>query len=127
MKTTIALAAAALLVTPPALAEAIDGVWKNMQLPVWIEVDTAEGTGTVVRNDQEPDLLGFSLLKNIVASDKDEGGWRAEVYARKLEEYKNADITLPDMDTMRLKVKVGFVSRTVDWRRAPDAEVTAGN
>ena len=40
-----------------------------------------------------------------------------EVYAARLGEYKDATLTLEGDDLLRFKVKVGFMSRTVLWRR----------
>lgn len=42
------------------------------------------------------------------------GFWK---HAEKLGEYKDAEITLAEPDLMTIKVKVGFISRTVEWRR----------
>lgn len=50
---------------------------------------------------------------------KGEGGasWRGQVYAERFEQYKDAKISLPEADLMRIEVKVGIMSRTVNWKR----------
>lgn len=96
------------------------GYWKNDDQPAWIEIsfENDSGTGTVRRNEKKPEAAGRILLKDLVADENDPGSWRGQVYAERLKEYKDAEISLPDPDTMQIKVKVGFMSRTVSWTRA---------
>jgi hypothetical protein len=61
-----------------------------------------------VRNDEYPDRVGRVLLKDLAAPGEEGGSWRGQVYAQRLEEYKDAEISLPKPDFMEIKVKVGF-------------------
>ncbi len=62
--------------------------------------------------------MGRVLLKDVVSDESNTGSWRGQIYAERLQEYRDAEITLPRPDQMQIKVKVGFMSRTVSWTRA---------
>ncbi len=124
MITRVMLMLATLLVAPLAAAEDIGGFWKHAEEPGWIEVRLDEGKGTVLRNDKYPERVGREILKDLRADDSEEGLWLGQVYAERFGEYKDAEITLPESGRMEIKVKVGFISRTVEWQRVD--EVPAG-
>ena len=107
----------AMLAAPLAYAGDISGFWKHAEEPGWIEIRLDEGSGTVVRNDKYPERVGREIVKDLEADGSKENLWRGQVYAEKLGEYKDAEISLPEPDRMQFKVKVGFMSRTVDWMR----------
>ena len=109
----------ALLMAPMVMAEDIAGFWKHAEEPGWIEISVEDGVGkgVVVRNDVFPERVGRELLKDLRADGKREDHWRGQVYAEKLGEYKDAEISLPESGQMEIKVKVGFMSRTLDWNR----------
>ncbi len=115
-----AFTAITLIASPLVLAADISGFWKHAEEPGWIEVSLDEGKGTVVRNDKFPERVGRELLKDLVAEDGEEGVWRGQVYAEKLGEYKDAEIRLSEPDLMTIKVKVGFMSRTLEWKRVTE-------
>ena len=70
-----------------------------------------------MRNDVVPERVGREILKGLSADESDEGVWRGQVYAERLGEYKDAEVSLNEDDQLQIKVKVGFMSRTVDWVR----------
>jgi uncharacterized protein (DUF2147 family) len=111
------------LASPLGWAADISGFWKHVDEPGWIEIRLEEGKGTVVRNDKYPERVGRELLKDLVADGGEQGVWRGKVYAEKLGEYKDAEISLSQPDLMEIKVKVGFMSRTLEWKRV--AEIPA--
>ena len=113
----ITLFLCALLVAPLSLAGDISGVWKHAEEPGWIEISLDEGKGTVVRNDKFPERVGREIVKELQADGSKENLWRGQVYAEKLGEYKDAEISLKEPDLMQFKVKVGFMSRTIEWVR----------
>ena len=108
------------LLWSPAFAADLSGVWKNDELPAWMEIqfDSDTGTGTVRRNDEKPEAVGRVLLKDVVADGSAADSWRGQIFAARLGEYKDAEISLPQPDKMEIKVKVGFMSKTVTWTRA---------
>ncbi len=127
MNSRILLALVAVLIAPLASAGDIAGFWKHAEEPGWIEicVEDGVGTGKVVRNDAYPERVGREILKGLAVDESDEALWRGQVYAERLGEYKDAEIRLEDPDQLRMKVKVGFISRTVDWVRVN--EVPSGS
>jgi uncharacterized protein (DUF2147 family) len=110
----------ALLFAPLALSGDISGFWKHGKGPVWIEIRLEEGGGTVVRNDKFYDRVGRKVLKDLQADKSKQGLWHGLIYAEKLGEYKNVEVSLPEADRMLLKGKVGFMSRTVEWVRVDE-------
>ena len=117
MITRVILAFAVFSATPLAFAGDINGFWKHPDAPAWIEISLEEGKGTVVRNDKFPERVGREFIKDLRADDSEENLWRGQVYAEKLGEYKKAEISLPEPGRMEFKVKVGFISRTIEWVR----------
>ena len=117
----VVLILAALLVVPLASAADINGVWKHADEPGWIEIRLDEGKGIVVRNDKFPERVGREVLKDLTTDDSEEGRWNGQIFAEKLGEYKDAEITLAEPDRMKIKVKVGFMSRTLEWLRVDNA------
>jgi hypothetical protein len=122
-----ALILVAMLATPLAFAEDISGFWKHSEEPGWIEISLDEGKGTVIRNDKFPERVGREILKDLRADDSEQGLWLGQVYAERLGEYKDAKITLPEPDRMEIKVKLGFISRSVEWMRVAEVPAAVGD
>jgi hypothetical protein len=111
---------------PLAYGSDISGFWKHAEEPGWIEVRLDQGNGTVVRNDKFPERVGREILKGLEADGAEQNLWRGQVYAERLGEYKDARISLPEPNRMEIKVKVGFISRTVEWVRVDKVPASAG-
>lgn len=108
------------MVALPGNAEAdLAGYWQHESDPVWIEMRPDTGQGVMVRNDNRPDRIGFLVVTDLETSD-DPNAWAAQVFAARLGEYRKADITLPADDRMVFTVKVGFMRRSVEWRRVSE-------
>ena len=105
-----------LLTSSVSLAADISGFWQHPKDPVWIEVSAAEGVGIALRNDNDPSSVGFEVLKEVKAGAK-EGVWVGEVFVPQLGGYKRVEVTLPNDDTLKMKVKIGFLSRSLEWSR----------
>ena len=95
------------------------GYWQHESDPVWIEMRPETGEGVMLRNDNRPDRVGFLVVTDLVAGD-DSTEWSAQVFAARLGEYRKAEITLAADDRMVFTVKVGFMRRSVQWRRVPE-------
>ena len=95
------------------------GYWQHESEPIWIEMQPETGQGVMVRNDNRPDRLGFLVVTDLEASD-DLNEWSAQVFVARLGEYRKADIALSSDDRMVFTVKVGFMSRSVEWRRVSE-------
>ena len=115
----LALLLAAGLVSLNLSASDLAGTWKHDDEPVWVEIsfDGDTASGTVLRNDNKPDAVGATFLKDVHSEEGAAGPWKAQVYAAALKEFKDAQISLPQADAMTIKVKVGFMSRSVTWSR----------
>jgi len=108
------------MVTMPGSAETqLAGYWQHESDPVWIEMQPEAGQGVMIRNDIRPDPVGFLVVTDLEASD-DPNEWSAQVFAARLGEYRKAGITLAADDRMVFTVKVGFVRRSVEWRRVSE-------
>ncbi|MCR9104159.1 MAG: DUF2147 domain-containing protein [Gammaproteobacteria bacterium] len=105
------------LAAPLVFAEDISGIWKHPEAPAWIEINLDEGTGTVLRNDKFPERVGREFVKDLKPDESEVNLWRGQVYAEKMGEYRKAEVSLPEPGRMEFKVKVGFVSRTIEWMR----------
>ena len=105
------------MVMMPGNAETqLAGYWQHESDPVWIEMQPESSQGVMVRNDNRPDRVGFLVVTELETSD-DHNAWSAQVFAARLGEYRKADITLSADDRMIFTVKVGFIRRSVEWRR----------
>ena len=117
----------AIIALPGNAENELAGYWQHEGDPVWIEMQPVTGQGVILRNDNRPDRVGFLVVTDLEASE-DPNAWSAQVFAARLGEYRNADITLSADDRMVFTVKVGFMRRSVEWRRvsevppAPDDE-----
>ncbi|GAB5453604.1 MAG: hypothetical protein Hals2KO_39320 [Halioglobus sp.] len=45
---------------------------------------------------------------------------RGQVYSEKLGEHRKAEISLPEPGRMAFRVKLGFISRTIEWNRVDE-------
>ena len=79
----VVLILTALLVVPLASAADINGLWKHVDEPGWIEIRLDEGKGTVVRNDKFPERVGREVLKGLITDDSEEGRWSGQIFAEK--------------------------------------------
>jgi hypothetical protein len=117
MKPYRTLLIAALLMMPQAFAGDISGYWKLTTEPGWIEINLKQGKGTVARNDKFPERVGREFLKGLVAEDPKKGVWQGQVFIERLGEYKDAEISMAKPDRLIIKIKLGFMSRTLEWHR----------
>ena len=109
----------AMVALPGNAGHELAGYWQHESDPVWIEIQPETGQGVMVRNDNRPDRIGFLVVTDLETSD-DHNAWSAQVFAARLGEYRKADITLSADDRMVFTVKVGFMRRSVEWRRVSE-------
>ncbi len=100
--------------------DSLVGFWQHSEQPSVIEIvfTGAEGVGLVRRNDVKPDAVGRTLIRNLVATGKN--SFSGEIFAERLSQYKSADITLVSPQHMQITVKVGLMSKTIDWKRVTE-------
>ena len=111
------------------LFRSLAGVWKHAEEPGWIEIQFEDdrGRGTVLRNDLFPEREGRLLLRNLAADASKPNLWRGEIYVERFEEFKKAELKLDGGARMTIEVKVGFISRSLDWVRVDSVPDAAGN
>ena len=105
-----------LLVSSLCSAEGISGFWQHPKDPVWIEVTSTAGNGLAVRNDNDPSSIGFAVLKEVTVGEQ-KGRWTGQVFVPQLGSYKRVELSLPTADTLKMKVKIGFLTRSLEWTR----------
>jgi uncharacterized protein (DUF2147 family) len=108
-----------LLVSSLCSAEGISGFWQHPKDPVWIEVTSAAGNGLAVRNDNDPSSIGFAVLKEVTVGEQ-KGRWTGQVFVPQLGSYKRVELSLPTADTLKMKVKIGFLTRSLEWARVSE-------
>ena len=111
-------------VMTPVMASEVDllaGIWKQSGKDIWLEIkfDQAAGTGRVIRNDKRPESVGNPLLTELTSS-ADEGKGEGLMYVPQTKSLHRATLRLAGAKGMTMKVKVGFMSKTVDWLRVED-------
>ena len=111
-----AVAATFLLICNVCAASDLSGFWQHPKDPVWLDINESLGTGIAVRNDDDSSSVGFAVLKEVVAGPK-QGQWSGQVYVPQLGAYKQVTVTLPDANTLKMQVKIGFISRSVEWTK----------
>ena len=109
----------AMVALPGHAGDELAGYWQHESEPVWIEMQPETGQGVMLRNDNRPDRVGFLVVTDLEASDEP-NEWSAQVFAARLGEYRNADITLSADGRMVFTVKVGFMRRSVEWQRVSE-------
>ena len=109
----------AMVALPGHAGDELAGYWQHESDPVWIEMQPETDQGIIVRNDNRPDRLGFLVVTDLEASDEP-NEWSAQVFAARLDEYRKAEITLSADGRMVFTVKVGFMRRSVEWRRVSE-------
>ena len=109
----------AMVALPGHAGHELAGYWQHESDPVWIEMQADTGQGVMVRNDNRPDRLGFLVVTDLEAGD-DPNEWSAQVFAARLGEYRKAEVTLSADGRMVFTVKVGFMRRSVEWRRVSE-------
>ena len=121
MKVSVKVAFVPLMfLAAPSLAASIAGWWKIDDQPAWIEIsvdpETAMGVGIVRRHDIRPQAVGRVILKD--ARLVDDGVWKGQIYAARLDDFRDASIETSGADSLAIHVRAGIMRRTVSWSRA---------
>lgn len=99
-----------------ALAQSdISGIWLTGEENTKIEISESDGvlTGKIHSSENPKAQVGNTMLKNL----KQKGNtWTGQLYAAKRDKWVDVTIT-PKSEALELKVKVGFVSRTIEWAK----------
>ncbi len=107
-------------------ASELSGTWKHDEQPVWVQISNQDDviSGIFLRHDVKPELNGKAFIKQFSLDPKDPSQLKGLVYAARLKEFKAAEITQENVDafTLTVRVKMGFIKRTVisNWSRSED-------
>ena len=98
-------------------ASSLSGVWKNDDRAVWLEITQVNdvATGHVQRNDERPEAVGRAILRE-VRQIRDRQ-WQGQIYVERMGRFQKATISLRAPDAMTISVRVGPITRSVNWSR----------
>jgi hypothetical protein len=101
-----------------AMAQSLEGLWLVDDQPAWVLIEAqSEGlVGRVVRHDARSEAVDRIVMRDIEAEGS---GYRGMVWAEQLGEFRKARISVEE-DTLTIRVKVAFFTKTVVWSRASD-------
>ncbi|CAM1354251.1 DUF2147 domain-containing protein [Tenacibaculum insulae] len=80
---------------------------------VKIEQQDAVYSGTIMSSDNSKVKIGKLMVKDL---EQTRGKWKGKVYAPKRKEWYDAEFILKE-NTLDIKIKVGFFSKTIEWLR----------
>ena len=104
------------------VADSLDGLWSLTDRPVYMSIQSP--VGLVAYSQKDPDAVGKTLLRNLVADDRP-NTWQGEIYVRQLKRFEDAQISLISVDSMKITVKLGFISKTLYWERSAQVPESA--
>ena len=99
----------------------LEGQWKMSDKPIWVDINFTEevGQGQIIRHENDPSAVGKLLLSNIV-KDSDKNFWDGFIYVPQLSRIHPMKLSHIDSQEINIKVKVGFIKKTVILYRVND-------
>jgi hypothetical protein len=99
----------------------LEGQWKMSDKPIWVEISFTEevGQGQIIRHENDPLAFGKLLLSNIV-KDSDKNFWNGFIYVPQLSRIHPMKLSHIDSQEINIRVKVGFIKKTVILNRVND-------
>jgi hypothetical protein len=93
----------------------LTGTWNTGKENTLVKIYEKEGLhfGEIVSSDNPKVKIGKQIIKN-VELDGDE--WEGELFAVKKQEWYDAEFK-PEGENMEITIKVGFFSKTVEWKK----------
>lgn len=70
-------------------------------------------SGKIMSSDNAKVKIGKMMVKDL---EQTRGKWKGKVYAPKRKEWFDAEF-IPKKNTLDVKIKVGFFSKTIEWLR----------
>jgi uncharacterized protein (DUF2147 family) len=94
----------------------LEGQWKMSDKPILIEIKFSLdiGQGKIIVHDNDPSVVGKLLLSDIV-KDSDHELWDGFIYVPQLSRTHPMKLVLVDDQRINVKVKVGFIRKTVTF------------
>jgi uncharacterized protein (DUF2147 family) len=99
----------------------LEGQWKMSDKPIWVDISFTEevGQGQIIRHENDPLAVGKLLLSNIV-KDSDKNFWNGFIYVPQLSRIHPMKLSHIDSQEINIRVKVGFIKKTVILNRVND-------
>jgi uncharacterized protein (DUF2147 family) len=81
-----------------------------------VKIEQQEGIyiGEIISSDNPNAKIGKLMVKDLKQDKK--GNWKGKLYAPKRKEWYDAEF-IPKENTLDIKIKVGFFSKTIEWLR----------
>jgi uncharacterized protein (DUF2147 family) len=80
---------------------------------VKIEKQNEVYSGKIISSDNPKAKIGKLIIKDLKLK---KGKWRGKIYAPKRKEWYDAEFT-PKENSLEITIKVGFMSKTINWKR----------
>ncbi|AZQ60789.1 DUF2147 domain-containing protein [Flammeovirga pectinis] len=95
----------------------LNGIWNTGDENTKIEISESNGelVGNIKSSDNTKAKVGTPMLKDFV---KEGTNWKAKIYAAKKQKWYDATVT-PKGDVLKIEISVGFLSKTLEWKRVP--------
>ena len=99
----------------------LEGQWKMSDKPIWVDINFTEevGQGQIIRHENDPLAVGKLLLSNIVKN-SDKNFWNGFIYVPQLSRIHPMKLSHIDSQEINIRVKVGFIKKTVILYRVND-------
>ena len=99
----------------------LEGQWKMSDKPIWVDINFTEevGQGQIIRHENDPSAVGKLLLSSIVKG-SDKNFWNGFIYVPQLSRVHPMKLSLVGSQEINIKVKVGFIKKTVILYRVND-------
>ncbi|MAR59237.1 MAG: hypothetical protein CMK34_04390 [Porticoccaceae bacterium] len=99
----------------------LEGQWKMSDKPIWVDINFTEevGQGQIIRHKNDPSAVGKLLLSSIVKG-SDKNFWNGFIYVPQLSRVHPMKLSLVGSQEINIKVKVGFIKKTVILYRVND-------
>lgn len=93
----------------------LTGTWDTGEDNTVIEITESDGktTGKIKSSDNPKATINKVMLKDLKKSGS---SWNGKIYAAKRQQWYDAEITQKG-DVLEIKISVGFMSKTVEWKR----------
>lgn len=97
-------------------AQSVTGEWivgKEHNTVIKIEKEEAVYSGKIFSSDNSKVKIGKLMVKDLKQT---KGKWKGKVYSPKRKEWYDGEFT-PYKDKLKVKIKAGFFSKTLEWKR----------
>jgi uncharacterized protein (DUF2147 family) len=96
----------------------ISGKWNTGDQNTLVEIVQQNGVyiGKIISSDNPKVKQGKVILRNVKAK---KAGWAGEIYAPRRSEWYDAEISTSG-NKLKLKMSVGFISKTVEWTKVDE-------